>query len=99
MRATTFVKLATGCTLFALLAGCNAARAQAPVANLTGRVSSAAESALEGVLVSARKAGSNITHTVVTDAAGRFDFAPANLAAGRYNLLIRAVGFELDSAA
>ena len=93
------LKLATSCLLcLALLAGF-AARAQAPAANLTGHVSAAAEGAMEGVLVSARKDGSNITHTVVSDAAGRFDFAPAKLAAGRYALLIRAAGFELDSAA
>jgi len=54
---------------------------------------------MEGVLVSARKAGATITHTVVSDASGRFDFAPAKLAAARYELTIRAVGFELDSAA
>jgi hypothetical protein len=50
-------------------------------------------------VVSVRKAGAIITHTVVSDASGRFDFAPAKLAAGRYELTIRAVGFELDSAA
>ena len=71
--------------------------AQAPAAaKLTGRVTAAAEPRMEGVLVSARKAGSNITHTVVTDASGAFDFAPAALAAGRYALKIRAIGFELD---
>ena len=98
MHATTPVKLAAACTFLALLAGYTAACAQAPAANLTGRVSSAAEGAMEGVLVSARKDGSNITYTVVSDAAGRFDFAPARLAAGRYALLIRAVGFTLDGA-
>ena len=85
--------------LLVSLASLNPARAQAPAANLTGRVSSAAEGAMEGVLVSARKDGSTITYTVVSDATGRFDFAPAKLAAGRYALLIRAVGFELDGAA
>ena len=53
---------------------------------------------MEGVLVNVRKAGATITHTVVSDAAGRFDFAPAKLTAGRYELSIRAVGFELDGA-
>src|SRR5207248_693500 len=65
----------------------------------TGRVFSAPEARMEGVLVSARKDGSNITHTVVSDAAGRFDFAPAKLAAGRHALLIRATGYELDGPA
>ena len=41
--------------------------AQAESAALTGSVSSAAEPAMEGVLVSARKDGSTITVTVVSD--------------------------------
>jgi virginiamycin B lyase len=99
MRAPTRLRLAISCILLLVLhAGFNAARAQASASNLTGRVSSTAEGAMEGVLVSARKDGSNITFTVVSDAAGRFDFAPAKLAAGRYSLLVRAVGFELDGA-
>ena len=93
MRVTSLHKFA-GSALF-LLAAC--AHAQAP--NLTGRVTSAAQARMEGVLVSARKTGSTITHTIVSDANGQFDFAPAKLAAGRYELRIRAVGFELDSAA
>jgi hypothetical protein len=54
----------------------SAASAQAQVA-LTGVVSSSEEPAMEGVLVSATKAGSNITVTVVTGADGRYSF-PAN---------------------
>ena len=73
--------------------------AQAQSVTFTGRVTSAVEPRMEGVLVSARKAGSTITHTVVTDASGKFDFAPAAPAAGRYTISIRATGFELDSAA
>jgi len=88
---------AAGCGL-CLAAFCAGAFAQAPAANLTGRVTSAAEPRMEGVLVNVRKAGATITHTVVSDAAGRFDFAPAKLTAGRYELSIRAVGFELDGA-
>ena len=91
-------KFAAGCAFF-LTVLCADAFAQTPAATLTGRVTSAAELRMEGVLVSVRKAGATITHTVVSDASGRFDFAPAKLAAGRYELVIRAVGFELDSAA
>jgi virginiamycin B lyase len=95
---TTLLKHAGG-ALLVLFAAVSGSSALAAAPNLTGRVSSAAEPAMEGVLVSARKDGSNITHTVVSDAAGRFDFAPAKLAAGRYTLQIRAVGFELEGAA
>ena len=45
----------------------------APVA-LTGVVSSQQEGAMEGVLVSAKRAGSTVTVTVATDAQGRYAF-------------------------
>jgi len=69
--------------------------AQAPVA-LTGLVSSTEEAAMEGVLVSATKAGSNITVTVVTGADGRYSFPSNRLGPGQYSLAVRAVGYELD---
>jgi virginiamycin B lyase len=72
-----------------------AAQAQAPVA-LTGRVSSAAEGAMEGVLVSARKQGSTVTVTVASDSSGRFSFPATRLEPGSYALAIRAVGYELN---
>src|SRR5579862_9829091 len=78
----------------ALLPGRQAC-AQATAA-LTGRVSSVAQAAMEGVLVSARRDGTNITVTVVSDASGRYSFPAARLAAGHYTLAIRAVGYELD---
>jgi streptogramin lyase len=73
-----------------------AAFAQAPDAALTGRVSSAEETAMEGVLISATRAGSNITVTVVTGTDGRFSFPSQRLPAGQYSLGVRAVGYELD---
>jgi virginiamycin B lyase len=71
------------------------AAAQVPLA-LTGQVTSAAEGAMEGVLVSARKDGSTVTITVASDNAGRFGFPAAKLAPGRYTLAVRAVGYELS---
>jgi virginiamycin B lyase len=62
---------------------------------LTGTVSSAAEGAMEGVLVSAQEAGSPITVTVVSDALGRFRFPDGRLSSGRYTLRIRATGYDL----
>ena len=52
--------------------------AQAPAA-LTGQVSSQQEGAMEGVLVSAKKAGGTITITVVSDDKGRFSFPASKL--------------------
>jgi len=43
-------------------------------AQLSGRVTSAEEGAMEGVLVSAKKPGSTITVTVVSDREGRYRF-------------------------
>jgi virginiamycin B lyase len=63
---------------------------------LTGTVSSAAEGAMEGVLVSAQRAGSPITVTVVSDEHGRFRFPDGRLAVGHYALRIRAIGYDLD---
>jgi len=70
------------------------AEAQAPTA-LTGEIIAGEGGAMEGVLVSARKAGSTVTVTVVSDAQGRYRFPPSKLPPGRYELGIRAVGFEL----
>jgi virginiamycin B lyase len=63
---------------------------------VTGRVSSAEDGPLEGVLVSAKKAGSTITTTVVTDEQGQYRFPQSRLEPGHYALRIRAVGYDLD---
>jgi virginiamycin B lyase len=63
---------------------------------LTGQISSAEEGNMEGVVVSAKKAGSTMTVSVVSDAEGKFSFPTAKLEAGQYSLRIRAIGFELD---
>ena len=52
---------------------------------------------MEGVLVSAKKAGGIITVTVVSDRAGRYAFTGSQLTPGQYELSIRATGYELPS--
>src|SRR5262245_15771292 len=69
--------------------------AQGDRAALTGQVTSKEEGAMEGVLVSAKRAGSTITVTVVSDAQGRYRFPAARLTPGKYALTIRAVGYDL----
>jgi virginiamycin B lyase len=69
--------------------------AAAQTAALTGSVSSAEEGAMEGVLVSARKAGSNKTITVVSDAQGLYRFPAARLEPGQYTITTRAAGYDL----
>jgi streptogramin lyase len=73
-------------------------RAQTPSPPaLSGRVSSAEEGPMEGVLVSAKMTSSTITITVVSDEQGRYWFPSSKLPPGEYGLRIRAVGYDLDS--
>ncbi len=67
-------------------------------ADLSGTVSSDREGAMEGVLVSARKDGSGVTVTVVSDDKGHFSFPAEKLDPGKYTLRIRAAGYELDGS-
>jgi streptogramin lyase len=71
------------------------AQAQTPSA-LSGQVTSTEEGPMEGVVVSAKKDGSTISISVVTNAAGRFAFPAARLEPGHYALKARAAGYELD---
>ncbi len=50
------------------------------------------------MLVSARKEGSTITTTVVTDEQGRYGFPVARMEPGNYTISIRAIGYKLDGA-
>jgi virginiamycin B lyase len=79
-----------------LLAGTGVAAAQTGSPALSGKVT-AGQDALEGVLVSAKRNGSTITVTVVSDKDGRYSFPAARLEPGQYSLRIRAAGYELDN--
>ena len=65
---------------------------------ISGQVSSKEEGLMEGVLVSARRAGSTITMTVATDRRGKFIFPRRRVDPGEYSLTIRAVGYEMSPA-
>jgi virginiamycin B lyase len=80
---------------FAGLMFAAAAQAQNGAA-LSGKVTSAQEPTMEGVLVSARMDGSTITTTVVTNEQGVYSFPADRLAPGHYTLSIRAIGYKLD---
>jgi len=77
----------------------NRSEAQNSPAALTGVVSSEQERRMEGVMVSAKRAGSTVTLTVATDAQGRYAFPRNRLDPGTYSIGIRAVGYELDGPA
>jgi virginiamycin B lyase len=68
------------------------------MAQLAGQVTSSEEGPMEGVVVSARRAGSNITTTVISNAQGRFTIPAARIEPGNYSIEIRAAGYELDGA-
>ena len=89
------ISLLAGITLVALATLPIAAQAQTVALN--GQVTSAEEGAMEGVLVSAKKAGSTITITVVSDRDGRFSFPASKIEPGQYALRIRAIGYDLDN--
>jgi virginiamycin B lyase len=93
MRKTLFLAAAA---ITLVLISYSLRAANAPGAALTGQVSSSEEGAMEGVLVSAKKAGSTVTITVVSDQQGRYRFPSTKLAPGEYALTVRAVGYELD---
>ena len=68
---------------------------QAEVA-VTGQVTSAAEGSMEGVVVTAKREGSTIAVSVISNAQGRYHFPEGRLEAGRHTLSIRAVGYDLE---
>src|SRR4051794_5068700 len=89
--------VAAGLLTAGLISGSVCGVAQAQVA-LTGVVSSSDEGPMEGVLVSAKKDGSSITTTVVSDQQGAYSFPSARLEPGKYTISIRAIGYRLDGA-
>jgi streptogramin lyase len=95
-----FLSLTAGLAL-ALLPGAGSfVRAQGPDSvALKGQVTSDAEGAMEGVVVSAKKVGSTVTVAVISDAQGRYSFPANRLRAGKYNIKIRAIGYDLTAPA
>jgi hypothetical protein len=86
---TKRVLLIAGGALAAILLQTESARlhaqAQTP-SGLSGLVTSTEEGPMEGVVVSAKKDGSTISISVVTNAGGRFTFPAARLEPGHYAL-------------
>ena len=78
-------------------AGSVVAQTQAPPRS-PAKVTSQEEGAMEGVLVSAKRAGSTMTVTVVSNAQGQYSFPRDRLEPGKYSVTIRAVGYELPAA-
>src|SRR5215471_14630791 len=75
-----------------------AQRAPEPVQALTGTVTSTEEGKMEGVLVSAKREGSNKIVTVVSNAQGLYSFPRNRLEPGSYDISVRAVGYVLPAS-
>ena len=84
--------------LYAAPSPAKAADTQGPAA-LAGQVSSQEEGPMEGVVVSAKKDGSTITVSVISDNKGHYSFPATRLNPGHYTLKIRAVGYNLEAPA
>jgi hypothetical protein len=98
MRAKLMLTLAATAAAMVFPPAIDAVRAEG-LAALTGLVSSEAEGKMEGVVVTARRAGSIVQVSVTTDAEGRYSFPRDRLEPGEYTLDIRAVGYDIDSPA
>ena len=93
MRLAFLTAAISALVLFSVLAPAGAQ--QSPLA---GQVSSPEEGTMEGVLVSAKRDGTTVTVTVVSDNQGRFSFPAGRLEPGHYSLRVRAVGYDLDAS-
>ncbi len=96
MRMTTRL-LASAAGLAALVLHVSSPALAQNAAALSGEVSSAKEGVMEGVVVSAKKDGSTITVSVVSDDKGHFSFPATRLDPGHYAISIRAAGYDLDA--
>ena len=88
--------LASVCLAFVLTANAAPSLAEGAVA-LAGQVTSQEEGPMEGVLVTAKKAGSTVAITVVTNKEGRYTFPASRLEPGQYAIKIRAVGYDKNA--
>jgi streptogramin lyase len=73
------------------------AMAQSKASALTGKVTSADEGLMEGVVVNAKKDGSTITVSVVSDVGGQYSFPADRLSPGKYTVTMRAAGYEMPA--
>src|SRR5262249_52990398 len=94
-KTLSFATAALALTLSVWAATSSQAQSQSPAA-LTGTVSSAKEGLMEGVVVSAKRAGSTVTVSVATQDEGRFSFPASRLEPGQYALTTRAIGYDLE---
>src|SRR5262245_31108471 len=84
--------------LVALLASPRTVLTQSSAA-LTGKVTSQADGAVEGVLVTATREGSTVMTTVASNDKGQYSFPRNRMEPGKYSIAIRAAGYVLPNPA
>ena len=84
-------------SLFSMLAPVSGRAQNSGPAALTGQITSQEEGPMEGVVVSAKGADTNITISVVSDDKGRYSCPKSRLKPNKYAVSIRAVGYEIGS--
>jgi streptogramin lyase len=99
MMRTHLLRAGAGALMLMLTASASSSLVPSGPAAMAGQVRSAEEGLMEGVLVTAKKEGSTIALTVVSDAQGRYAFPQDRLTPGRYALSVRAIGFDLEGPA
>jgi virginiamycin B lyase len=67
-----------------------------PASVLSGAVSSDSEGRMQGVVVTAKRADSTVSVSVLSDEGGQYRFPVGRLTEGRYTLTVRAGGYDLD---
>jgi hypothetical protein len=98
MQSKLMLSLAAGAAMMLFHPTIQTVFAQGQAA-LTGTVSSESEGNMEGVVVTAQKAGSIVRISVTTDARGRYAFPDNKLEPGDYTISIRAVGYDINAPA
>ena len=96
MKSTTMLGMAAALAV-SLSVSTLSVRADTAAA-LTGKVTSEAEGAMEGVVVTAHKDGSIVATSVTTDAKGRYAFPEGKIEGGDYTLRIYRVGYKFNDA-
>lgn len=95
MRVKTGVLAAVAVVLVTMFAMAPARLGAQSGAALSGVVSSEKEGKMEGVVVSARREGSNMTVSVITGPGGKYTFPSSHVGPGKYAVTMRATGYEL----
>src|SRR5689334_11225591 len=95
MRTKGLLTIAAATLALVIFRGAPQSLSAAGAAAVSGTVSSAEESKMEGVVVTARKDGGNFAVSVVSDKSGKYSIPRTHLEPGNYAISVRAPGYDL----